>query len=168
MADVYRMHKEKSEYTPEGLQRLLSRAYNEGKPLLDVRGKPVKIVDISNNEQEKNKSSGEGRDSNPVAAAVHLAGLSHMSPSMNHTNISGNSGWFRFQKPILTTITKPPVGTEDLNKYIGLPLEAKMALNAVTGYTEISNIFIPDSLDNMLLKEEELELRDLLSGGVIL
>lgn len=164
-----------NEYTKAGLTGAFSLARAKGRGLKSAEGvilledpsgttpSPVKTP-----EQKVNTASGVARDNNKVAASLNIAGLTHIAPSVNHSNIGGNAGFFSYQRPYITIITKPPIGTEDLNKYIGLPLEAKKALNAVTGYTEVSNIFLPDSANNIMLKEEELEIRELLNGGVIL
>lgn len=157
------LHRDISTYTDGYLRGLLTKATNQGGWLLDKKGKRV----ILNTEQTVNAEAGAGNDSRGVVSSLNIAGLSAMSPSLNHSNIGGNSGWFAYQKPILTIVQKPPVGTEDLNKYIGLPLEAKYSLSSVTGYTEVSHLFLPDSLTNTMLKSEENEIRELLNGGVI-
>lgn len=165
-----------NEYTKAGLTGAFSLARTKGRGLKSAEG-IILLEDPSNTvapspvktpEQKVNTASGAARDNNKVAASLNIAGLTHIAPSVNHSNIGGNAGFFSYQIPYVTIITKPPIGTEDLNKYIGLPLEAKKSLNDISGYTEVSNIFLPDSIDNIMLKEEELEIRELLNGGVIL
>lgn len=90
------------------------------------------------------------------------------APSLNKVNVGGNQGWLSYQKPFITIINRRPVGTEDLNKYQGLPLEAKVSLNTLTGYTEVSDVFIPQSASTSLSDREISEIKDLLNKGVVL
>lgn len=93
---------------------------------------------------------------------------SPIAPKINSTTVSGNNAWNDCQTPYVTIINKKPVGTEDLNKYIGLPLEAKKLLSDVHGYTEVSEIFLPQSATTSLSQDELQELKSLLHSGVIL
>lgn len=91
-----------------------------------------------------------------------------IAPKLNSSSVSGNNSWNDYQTPFVTIINKRPVGTEDLNKYRGLPLEAKVKLGDLTGYTVVSDIFLPQDLRNSLPQEEVIELKTLLQAGVIL
>lgn len=120
---------------------------------------------------EANKAeAGEKKKIKPKKQKFDNAGLfSHIiSPSLNKTNISGSQGWLSYQKPFVTIVNNRPVGTEDLNKYIGLPIEAKKLLSTLSGYTEVSEIFFPQSGTTALSQDEIEEIKTLLNRGVIL
>ena len=121
--------------------------------------------DVIIEDPEKPKSA--GKKSNDLKKLVGLLG--HIqAPNLNKTNVSGNSGWLGYQKPYLTIINARPVGTEDLNKYIGLPLETKKQLLTLSGYTEVSEIFFPQNVYHTMSQDEINEIQALLNRGVVL
>ena len=170
MSDYYSI---KENYTERGLRGTMNLSLSHGKKgVITPSGKIIRPEDLKKEstetpEQKNNSRDGRDRDNNKIAASLNIAGLTSIAPSMNHSVIGGNSGFLGAQKPYITITQQPPIGTEDLDKYIGFPLEAKMSLNTITGYTEVSNIFLPNSASNTMLKDEEQEIRELLSGGVI-
>ena len=159
--------KQPYEYTATGWKSLETRARNQGKPLKTLGGALLDPSPIETPEQVVNDDAGRNRDARKIAQSLNISGLTSMAPSLHHSNVGGNPGFFGMQKPYITIINKQPIGTEDLDKYIGFPLEAKKSLSQVTGYTEVSHIHIPDDVSNSLLTVEEQEIRSLLSGGVI-
>lgn len=105
-------------------------------------------------------------DNNRLAKTVGLSHAHISAPNLSVSKITGNQGWLQYQTPYLTIINKKPIVAEDLNKYIGLPLMAKRALSTLSGYTEISELFLPQG-GIKVTQEEENEIRSLLNGGVI-
>lgn len=159
------------EYSEQGLRGAMNLAISHGKQGLRTADgriiRPKDLVKPQSDDADAKRESGANRDNNRVPQSLNIAGLTSLAPSLNHSIIGGNSGFFACQKPYVTITQQPPIGTEDLDKYIGFPLEAKRQLNQITGYTEVSHIHIPDSISNSLLTVEENEIRELLSGGVI-
>lgn len=161
------LSKQPYEYTAAGWKSLETRARNQGKQLKTLGGTLLDPSPVEKPEQAANKDAGRTRDARKIAQSLNISGLTNMAPSLHHSNVGGNPGFFAMQKPYITIINKQPIGTEDLDKYIGFPLEAKRNLSQVTGYTEVSHIHLPDDVSNTLLTVEEQEIRSLLSGGVI-
>ena len=119
------------------------------------------------NNQEKLQKKLDDKNDFKLANMAGLTGHI-MSPSLNKSNISGNNGWLSYQKPFVTIVNRRPVGTEDLNDYVGLPIEVKATIGNLSGYTEISDIFFPQNSNEGMTKIEEEEIKALLSSGVIL
>lgn len=126
----------------------------------------AKILSEPENADAINKKRGDKED----FKLPNFAGLiGHiMSPSLNKSSVSGSAGWLGYQKPFVTIINKRPVGTEDLNKYIGLPIETKETLGDLSGYTEVSEIFLPQDSLTTLSQNEIAEIKTLLNRGVVL
>lgn len=162
--------KDLNEYTQTGLRGAISLAKSKGRGLKTKDGTILYSPENVTNAPEvvEHNEQGNKRDSDKLNGLLALSRLAVTAPSLNKGSIGANNGWYGYQKPYLTIVNKKPIGTEDLNKYIGLPLEAKLLLSTVTGYTEISEIYFPENISDIGMSiAEENEIKNLLRGGVV-